>query len=275
MRKVFADKMLIVLSKRVYILMAILLFLLGNFCVCKNIYLAGISGFLPLVDIKIINHFPIVFMGQVFNIVFGLAVIFFISEVFGTYIEKGMIILPLFHGFARKQIFRMSYINMFVTVFGLYLLCFVIFQVSGLPLEILYIKNKDLFEQYGAMVAPISMSNGIRVLGYLMFQYVAILPLIGICMLVNVMCRKRIIAGGISVVCYLLIVLFTMQFENLKGISFYYYQENFMNITVIGDEVLYSFLSNSKEYVLGIGMCVLCTTILIKIAEKKFIQTDF
>ena len=50
------------------------------FCfVCRKVVLAGISGFLPLVDVKVMNYYPVLFMGQIFNIMLTFLFIFYIG----------------------------------------------------------------------------------------------------------------------------------------------------------------------------------------------------
>lgn len=120
------------------------------FCfVCRKVVLAGISGFLPLVDVKVMNYYPVLFMGQIFNIMLTFLSIFYICAVYGTYLENKNIILPLFHGYTRKDIYRACCVGVAIFILFLFLACFVVIQAGGIPLEVLYLCNKEIFQQYG------------------------------------------------------------------------------------------------------------------------------
>lgn len=246
------------------------------FCfVCRKVVLAGISGFLPLVDVKVMNYYPVLFMGQIFNIMLTFLSIFYICAVYGTYLENKNIILPLFHGYTRKDIYRACCVGVAIFILFLFLACFVVIQAGGIPLEVLYLCNKEIFQQYGVFRAPLGVENFKLSLCYLICQYVSICPVLSLCILINTIFRRKVIAGGITGICYMIIQLFTMQFKGLGKLSCYFYQENFMNVSIKGDEVFLTYLAGGKEYLAGVLVCMLISVLLLKVGERCFVLTDF
>lgn len=273
MRKRYFQKLLF--KKKLNVFIMILMSLYIFYFVCRKIVLAGISDFLPLVDIKVMNYYPILFLGQIFNMMLTFLFIFYVCAVYGTYIENKNIILPLFYGYTRKNIYRNFCIGLFVFVFFLFLAFSVIFQIGGIPLEILYLCNKEIFNQYGVLRAPLGLENFKLSLLYLIFQYISILPILSLNILINTIMKRKVIAGGITGICYMIIQLFTTQFKRFEKLSCYFYQENFLNVRLKGDEVFLNYLDGGGEYLAGMLVCVLSTALLLKIAEKYFVLSDF